>query len=134
MLPMDDKLKNLISDAKTRLQNFEDERTNAIKRRDDEMAAKDRAEFYAALQRGLGPEVLASLEPLTYIDDFLSNAMHFAVDSRSFKVQQVTGTLANLTTTADPIRTLVQFQLQNPDAKDRFLKALGEALSKPDRA
>ena len=132
ILPMDDKLKNLISGAKTRLKNVEAERTKAMAQRDDEMAAKDRAKFYAAIQSGLGPDVLASLGPLTYRDDFLTNAMHFAVNGRSFKVQQVTGTLANLEIPTGSGRMLAQFQLQNPDAKDLFLEALGKELSKSE--
>jgi hypothetical protein len=129
---MDDKLTNLSSGANTRLQDVEAERTNAMTQRDNEMAAKDRTKFYAALQSGLGPDVLASLGPLTYKDDFLTNAMHFAVDGRPFKVQQVTGTLASLEIPTGSGRMLAQFQLQNPDAKGRFLEALRKALSKPE--
>jgi hypothetical protein len=129
---MGDKLTNLISGANTRLQNVEAERTNAMRQRDNEMAAKDRAKFYAALQSGLGPDILASLGPLTYKDEFLANAVHFAVGGRPFKVQQVTGTLANLEIPTGSGRILAQFQLQSPDAKDRFLEALGKALSKPE--
>jgi hypothetical protein len=60
--------------------------------------------------------------------DFLTNAMHFTVNGKAFKVQQVTGTLANLETPTAKTHSL-QFQLQNPDAKDRFLDALGKALA-----
>lgn len=125
---MDDKLKDLIAGGTANVQATEKARTDAIRKADLDMAASDRAKFYAALQSALGPDVLASLGPLTYKDDFLTNAVHFTVDGKRFKVQQVTGTLANLETPSEKI-SLLQFQLLNPDAKDRFLDALGKALA-----
>lgn len=125
---MDDKLKDLIAGATANVQATEKARTAAIRQADLDRAAKDRAKFYAAIQSALGPDVLASLGPLTYKDDFLTNAMHFTVNGKAFKVQQVTGTLANLEMPTAKTH-LLQFQLQNPDAKDSFLDALGKALA-----
>jgi hypothetical protein len=126
---MDDILKDLIAGSTANVQATEKVHTDARIKADLDMAAKDRAKFYAAIQSALGSDVLASLGPLTYHDSFLTNAMHFTVDGKLFKVEQASGTLANLEMPSAERPHLLQFQLQRSDAKDRFLDALGKALA-----
>ena len=67
-----------------------------------------------------------TLGAVSYRDDSHTHAMRFQVDGREFELRQAIGSVVNLLTGN---RELFQFNLSNPEAKDRFLEALGDALA-----
>jgi hypothetical protein len=128
---MNAKLKDLIAQAAERMQAVEDKQLkerNRIQREADEKAA---SAFKGHIERALGSDVLAAIGPISFDSKYShSQAMLFEQGERKFRVQQQTGELVNLELEMDNgYSVLIQFNLNNADSRDRFLLALGAALT-----
>lgn len=123
---MNDKLRDLISHATTRVEDAkaarESERTRAQQAEQD----RDAENFRSEVESVLGKEVLDAIGPVTFHKNFRRNYMTFVQDSRTFRLQQETGFLVELEENGEWLGR--QFNLQNPDAQDMFLNILGTAL------
>jgi hypothetical protein len=125
---MDEKLKDLINEATGRLQTGKDKQDEERHRSQLELEAKARAAFKSAVERMLGADVLAAIGPVDFDQgSWLTEEMRFVKGGRQFRLVQVTGDLVNFEvgTGSTP---LIQFNLNNADAKDRFLQTLGKEL------
>jgi hypothetical protein len=129
---MDDKLRELVSQATTRLENNRAEREAENKRADQAKQDADALRFKQKVESVLGKEVLDAIGPVTFHKDFLRQSMTFEQDSRTFRLQQQTEFLVELKENEKWLGH--QFNLKNADSKDTFLQILGTALGvKPDK-
>jgi hypothetical protein len=129
---MNDKLRELIGQATTRLENTEAERAAERKKADKARQDADAVQFKNKVESVLGKEVLDAIGPVEFQPDFLSQSMTFKLDSRTFRLQQVTELLVQLEENKNILGH--QFNLKNADSRDTFLQILGTALSaKPDK-
>ena len=129
---MNEKLSELIAGASGRIEAAAAQKEAERKQRDADEKEKDWLAFKRYVENGLGVDVLAALEPVTFQKNFLQNSMTFSQNSRYFRLKQQTGGLVQLEETNETQATYRmvghQFNLSNPDAKTTFLHALGEAL------
>lgn len=125
---MDRVLGELIAEAPAQLRAVARQEEQGLAKQESAAAAGRTSMFKQRMEAALGSEVLASLGPLSYGADAGLQAMTFQVKGRGFELRQAIGSYVNLLTGG---RELFQFNLSNPEAKDRFLVALGEALASP---
>lgn len=125
---MNDKLRELIVQASTRIEAGEAERKAEKIRIDQAEQEADAEKFKRKVESVLGKEVLEAIGPVTFHRSFLSQSMTFEQDSRTFRLQQVTGFLVQLEETGIGGLLGRQFNLDNTDSKDTFLDSLGAAL------
>jgi hypothetical protein len=125
---MNNKLRDLISQADTRVEATEAEREAKRMRAQQEEQDRDAEKFKQKVESVLGKDVLDAIGPVTFHKNYLSQSMTFVVqDSRAFRLQQVTAFLMQLEENGRPL--VHQFNLENADSKDTFLHILGTALS-----
>jgi hypothetical protein len=123
---MNDKLRDLVTQASNRVDAANSERQAASRRKQDDELENDAQIFRGKVETVLGKEVLDAIGPVTFHKSFMSNSMTFEQDSRNFRLHQVTGLLMQL---EEDYRMFGnQFNLNNHDAKDTFLHTLGSAL------
>ena len=119
-------LRDLIAEAPARLEAAGTQDEQRFATRELALADKEAIKFKHRVQTALGSEVLASLGPVSYENDPGTHAMRFQVDGKGFELRQAIGSVVNLLTGS---REIFQFNLSNPEAKDRFLQALGDAIA-----
>jgi len=127
---MNSKLNKLTSDASQRLQATQQARSvaDAHKRRQKQDAETDR--FKQSVERAFGIDVFDAIGPVKF-EGSMPAEMHFEQADYKFILEQVTGDLVNFYIDAGPDsdpETILQFNLNNADSKDRFLDALGKVL------
>jgi hypothetical protein len=123
---MNDKLRDMIAQASIRVEAANTERQVERTRQHEQEQERDATTFKRNVETSLGKDVLDAIGPVTFNENFLSQSMTFAQDSRTFRLQQQTGALVQL---EENNQMLVhQFNLNHPDSKDTFLHILGTAL------
>jgi hypothetical protein len=131
---MNERLAKMISEASNRIGAADDAEKAGRQRRDDEEQEKDYQKFRRAVEMTLGLEVIEAIGPVEFRKNFLAQQMTFEQDGQSFRLRQETGTLVQLEKSTDnwfSSKTLAhQFNLNNSNARDFFLTALGAALCK----
>jgi len=123
---MNNKLRDLIGQASARMEASEAEREAKRMRAQEAEQDRDAKKFTSKVESAFGKEVLDAIGPVTFNKNYLSQSMTFAQDSRTFRLQQVTGFLMQLEENGRPL--VHQFNLDNADSKDTFLRILGTAL------
>src|SRR6267142_57503 len=126
---MNDKLRDLIGQANSRVDAKESKREQEKVRSQQEEFDQDSAKFRSKVESVLGKDVLDAIGPVTFHKNFLENSITFVQDSRIFRFQQVTGFLVQLQEDGKPGFLGNQFNLENADSKDAFLHILGAVLS-----
>jgi len=130
---MDDKIRELIGHATSRVESREAERGAAKMRRDEVEKERDAENFRHKVEGVLGKDVLDAIWPVSFHNNFLRQSMTFQQDSRTFRLQQQTGFLVQLEENGRMLGH--QFNLEtNPDSRDTFLYILGAALNAKDSA
>jgi hypothetical protein len=123
---MNNKLHDLIGQASTRVAATKAEREAKRMQTQQEEQNRDAEEFRQKVESVLGKEILEAIGPVAFHKNYLSQSMTFVQDSRTFRLQQVTGFLVQLEENGRPL--VHQFNLNNADSKDTFLHILGTAL------
>lgn len=127
---MNEQLHNLIGQATERYQAAESTRESERLRAQREEYERDAERFRIKVKSVLGKEVLDAIGLVTFRADYLNQSMAFVQNSRNFRLQQVTGYLVQLQEGSKMFGN--QFNLQNPDARDSFLRFLGFALNEKE--
>src|SRR5579875_1258288 len=122
---MKNTLGELIAGASARLETADIQEEQRLAKRELELAEAETKAFQSRVQTALGSEVLASLGTVSYGRDSGCRAMRFQINGKPFELRQAIGSVVNLLSDR---REVFQFNLSNPEAKDRFLEALGDAL------
>jgi hypothetical protein len=123
---MNNKLRDLVGQASTRVAATKAEREAKRMQTQQEEQNRDAEEFKQKVESVLGKEVLEAIGRVTFNKDYLRQSMMFVQDSRTFRLQQETGFLVQLEENGKPL--VHQFNLNNDDSKDTFLHILGTAL------
>ncbi len=123
---MNNKLRDLIGQASTRVEATKAEREAERMRAQQEEQDRDAEKFRHKVEFVLGKEVSEAIGPVTFHKEYLSQSMTFVQDSRTFRLRQQTGFLVQLEENGRMLGH--QFNLDNADSKDTFLHILGTSL------
>src|SRR5258708_2442250 len=100
---MNNRLRDLIGQASTRVEATKAEREAKRMQTQQEEQNRDAEEFRQKIESVLGKEVLEAIGPVTFHKNYLSQSMTFVQDSRTFRLQQVTGFLVQLEESGRPL-------------------------------
>ena len=101
-------------------------RLGEIEIHDEQGLSQATKAFQNRVQTALSLETLASIGHMSYGDHCGCPAVKFQAGGRAFELRQTIGSYVNL---SSGDRELFQCNLSNPNAKDRFVEALGNALA-----
>jgi hypothetical protein len=123
---MNEKLKELISQAKHEEDAANKARVAENNRVENERREKEAAKFKKQVETALGEDVLEAIGPVAYATGYL--AMTFTQDGKGFQLEHVTEGLVNFKTANPSKQYGHQFNLKNENARRSFLLCLEEAL------
>ena len=122
---MDKNLQDLIAGATARLHAVENQSERDAAELAEHSAVRQAAAFKHLLQKALGWDVIACLQPVTYEVDHA----RFSIDGKRFELRQAAGTAVDL---LEGSRELFHFDLASAMARDHFLRALGAVVPKQE--